>query len=159
MVQNMLNDNEKYIHQCYILATQAVEKGNHPFGALLVHENKILLTAENTVFTDNDKTRHAEMNLVSRANKEIASEILEKSTLYTSTEPCIMCCGAIYWSGISKIVFGCSAEILDEIAGKTIAINSAYVFTKTVNPVAIEGHILEAEGEKIHKNYWGGDTI
>ena len=150
----MLNDTEKYIRECYSLARQSVDKGNHPFGALLVHDNKVILTAENTIFTDNDKTRHAEANLVSLANKEIDPKILEKSTLYTSTEPCIMCCGAIYWSGISKIVFGCSAHTLDKIAGKTIDIDSKFVFSHTANPVEVEGPILEAEGEEIHQSYW-----
>ncbi|WP_019028911.1 nucleoside deaminase [Colwellia piezophila] len=154
MAQIMSNDNEKYIRECYTLARRSVKKGNHPFGALLVHDNKVILTAENTVLTDNDKTRHAETNLVSRANKEIDPKILEKCTLYTSTEPCIMCCGAIYWSGISKVVFGCSAQILDKIAGKTIDIDSKYVFSHTVIPVEIEGHILEAEGKEIHESYW-----
>jgi tRNA(Arg) A34 adenosine deaminase TadA len=150
----MLNENEKYISECYTLAKQAVANGNHPFGALLVHNNEVILTAENTVISDNDKTRHAETNLVSRANRQFPAEVLEQSTLYTSTEPCIMCCGAIYWSGISKIVFGCSAQALDDIAGKTIEINSHYVFTKTVNPVEVEGHFLEAEGKEIHQAYW-----
>lgn len=147
-------ENEHYIRQCYDLARRSIAKGNHPFGALLVFENKVILTAENTVFTDNDKTRHAETNLVSRASKLIAPEIIEKCTLYTSTEPCIMCCGAIYWSGISKIVFGCSAQVLDKIAGETININSAFVFNNTVKLIDVEGPVLEAEGQAIHEGYW-----
>ncbi len=145
---------EKYIRECYTLAKKSVENGNHPFGALLVYDNQTILTAENTIFTGNDKTRHAEMNLVSQAQRKFDSKILSECILFTSTEPCIMCCGAIYWADITKIIYGCSARALEKVAGKTIDINSKFVFSRTVNSIDVEGPVLEAEGEIIHESYW-----
>ena len=76
------------------LAASAREHGNHPFGALLADENgNILLTAENTVNTASDATGHAETNLVRLASQKFPPEVLAKTTLYTSTEPCPMCSG------------------------------------------------------------------
>ena len=94
-------DDEIFISKTYQLAKNTQAKGNHPFGALLAVDGKIILTAEHTVITDSDATRHAELNLVSKATQALDSETLERSTLYTSTEPCAMCAGAIFWAGIS----------------------------------------------------------
>ena len=83
------------------IARQSREHGNHPFGALLVDENgAVLLQAENTVITERDCTWHAETNLMRTASKQFEAERLAKCTLYTSTEPCAMCCGAIYWGHV-----------------------------------------------------------
>jgi len=95
-----MTEHETYIRQSYQLAKNARDNGNHPFGALLTLGGEVVLTAENTVNTDKDITRHAELNLVSKASQELDTADLIQSVLYTSTEPCAMCAGAIFWSGI-----------------------------------------------------------
>jgi len=77
-------DHEQFIRQAFDLAISAGKKGNHPFGAVLVHQGKAILTAENTVNTDNDFSHHAEANLLARANREFSREVLRQSTIYTS---------------------------------------------------------------------------
>src|SRR5689334_13378340 len=109
----------KFMEICIELSRKSVRNGNHPFGAILVRENKIILESENYVVTKSDCTLHAELNLVSRACQIFDKDILEESALYTSTEPCAMCSGAIYWSGISKVIYGCSGARLGKIAGET----------------------------------------
>ena len=80
------------------VAQRAREHGNHPFGALLVDENnQVLLQAENSVVTGKDCTGHAETNLMRLATQHYSPEKLSTCTLYTSTEPCTMCAGAIHW--------------------------------------------------------------
>ena len=108
----MTQDHEVYIRRTIALAAAAREKGNHPFGALLVRNGEIVLEAENTVSTETDVTAHAELNLVRKGWAELDQDTLSECTLYTSTEPCAMCCGAIYWAGIPRVVFGCAAETL-----------------------------------------------
>lgn len=78
------------------IARQAREHGNHPFGALLVDkENNVLLQAENTVVTGRDCAGHTEANLVGMPLSAFHPK-LKSCTLYTSTEPCAMCAGAIH---------------------------------------------------------------
>ena len=72
--------------------------------------------------------------------------------LYTSTEPCAMCAGAIYWGGIQKIVFGCSVERYITIAGKSLDILCLDVLAST--NIDIIGPILEEEAVKVHNDYW-----
>jgi len=146
--------HEDYIKKTYALARSAEKKGNHPFGALLVIDDKIALTAENTVFSDHDVTRHAELNLISKASQKLSSELLGQSILYTSTEPCAMCSGAIFWAGISKIVYGCSAGKLGEIAGGAFVVPCRDILIYGQRKIKIIGPVLEQQGAAIHRNFW-----
>jgi tRNA(Arg) A34 adenosine deaminase TadA len=108
------NTHESFIRQAIELSSSAVDHGNHPFGACLVSKDgQVLLTAENTTrVPNNDTTRHAELNLISMATQKFSRDILEQCTLYTSCEPCLMCTGALRWSGIRQLVYALSNESL-----------------------------------------------
>lgn len=148
--------HEPFIRHSVSLARQAREKGNNPFGACLVKDGEIILNAENTICSDRDPTKHAESNLVSLAAQKLDPETIGESTLYTSTEPCAMCAGAIYWSGVRRIVFGCSNHTLESIAGKGLSISSRAVLAETAKPIEIIGPILEEEAASVHQDYWSG---
>jgi tRNA(Arg) A34 adenosine deaminase TadA len=91
--------------------------GNHPFGAVLADaESTVVLSAQNTVVTESDVTGHAESNLVRLASRSLGRD-LRGHALYTSTEPCAMCAGAIYWAGISKVVFALAESELRALTG------------------------------------------
>ena len=147
-------NHEPFIRQCYDLARQAVANGDHPFGTLLVREGEVLLTAVNTIHSHRDVTRHAELNLVSQAGHLLGYAALAESILYTSTEPCAMCAGAIFWAGIPTIVYGCSAGSLGQIAGGSFVVPSRQLLGKAARPTHIVGPVLEAEGIAIHQAYW-----
>ena len=146
--------HEAYLKKTYQLAESAQEKGNHPFGAIFVVENRIVAVCENTVLTDNDVTRHAELNLVSKITRELDAEMLNQGILYTSTEPCAMCTGAIYWAGISKIVYGCSAEALGEIAGGAFVVPCRSLLVYGTRKIGVVGPLLEDQGAAIHRKFW-----
>ncbi|MBE2222678.1 MAG: nucleoside deaminase, partial [Anaerolineae bacterium] len=146
--------HEPFILQCYDLARQAIANGDHPFGALLVCAGEVVLTAVNTVHSNRDVTQHAELNLVSQAGRLLGYAALAESTLYTSTEPCAMCTGAIFWAGIPTIVYGCSATSLGQIAGGMFVVPSRQLLAKATRPTHIIGPVLEAEGIAIHQTYW-----
>lgn len=150
----MDQDHIPHIRRAISLANQAVYNGNHPFGSLLVLDGVEILSAENSVIVENDVTRHAELNLVSRACKQFGPEVRKRCTLYTSTEPCAMCSGAIYWAGIEHVVYACSTGKLAEIAGDPFAIPCREVFQRGGLPVKVDGPILEEEASVIHTTYW-----
>ena len=87
----LIDVDERFAKQAIELARQARSAGNHPFGALLVLDGKVVLTARNTVGTDADPTAHAETNLVAQAIRRLRPEEIRRSVLYTSCEPCAMC--------------------------------------------------------------------
>ena len=152
-----MND-EKLLHRAIEIAQNAREHGNHPFGALLADaKGNILLEAENTVVTKRDITAHAELNLIRLASKEFTPEILKDCTLYTSTEPCPMCAGAIFWSNVSRVVYALSEEGLYEITGETpyeLALPCREMFARGTHPVDVIGPLLEEEARKVHINFW-----
>ncbi len=150
----VMDRDETLISDCYDLANKSVQKGNHPFGALLLVHDKVLLVAENTVVTEQDVTRHAELNLVRTAVRTLGSQDLSAATLYTSTEPCAMCAGAIYWAGIRSIVYGCSAQKLGEIAGAAFVVPSRELFNYGAEHTQIKGPVLEAPGAQMHRKFW-----
>jgi len=149
--------HEKFIRQAIGIAASARKNGNHPFGALLVDETgRVVLTAENTVITRHDPTRHAELNLVQLASESFSSEAFSRMTLYTSTEPCVMCCGAIHWAGIPSVVYGCSAKKLGSIVeSDDFLFPCRETFRRTKQPkVLIVGPVLEDEAVVVHSGYW-----
>ncbi len=151
--------DQDWLRHSFTLAYKAREIGNHPFGAVLVGpQNELLLEAENTVLTDNDITAHAEMNLVRLASAEYDAHSLSLCTLYASTEPCPMCAGAIFWSGIGRVVYGVSEAGLYHLVGvdssEVLQLSCQEVLAHGARPVEVIGPMMEKEGLKVHQGYW-----
>ena len=91
-------------------AIKAFDKEEVPVGAIIVIDNKIIARSHNLTELLNDVTAHAEMQAITSAANFIGGKYLKGCTLYVTLEPCQMCAGALYWSQISKIVFGASDE-------------------------------------------------
>ena len=91
-------------------AEAAYEKGEIPIGAVIVINNQIIARAHNLTETLNDVTAHAEMQAITAAANFLGGKYLIDCTLYVTIEPCQMCAGALYWSQITKIVYGATDE-------------------------------------------------
>jgi len=133
--------------------------GNHPFGAILVDDKgEILLKAENTVVTEKDVTGHAETNLMRKASKKYDREFLARCTVYTSTSPCAMCTGAMFWGNVRRIVFGLSTERLYAMSSEqnndALFISCADVIASGRKAIEIVGPMLEDEAEAVHAGFW-----
>jgi tRNA(Arg) A34 adenosine deaminase TadA len=102
-----------------------------------------------------EQLRHAEMVLLATTLTSLAPEARSHAVLYSSTEPCIMCAGAIYWSGISNVVYGCSAAGLARAAGGDFLVPCRDVFARGERRLAVTGPVLEAEGLAKHLADWG----
>ncbi len=149
-----------YLRLAIDVAARARARGNHPFGAVLVDgSGQARLEAENTVVTDRDATGHAETNLVRLATARFTAGELAGITLYTSTEPCAMCAGAIHWSGIGRVVFALSETDLYDLIGPSpehLLLPCREVFAHSGRPVEVEGPAseLEAEARAVHDGFW-----
>lgn len=151
--------HDQFVQRSIQIAQRARQKGNHPFGALLVDEKgEILLEAENTVVTDRDCTGHAETNLMRLASARFDSNYLAGCTLYTSTEPCPMCAGAIFWGNVRRVVFGLSMQGLYELIGgdneESLPLRCEEVFARGKKPIEVIGPVLEDEARVVHENFW-----
>jgi tRNA(Arg) A34 adenosine deaminase TadA len=150
----MTQPHETYMREAIALSQAAMDKGNEPFGAILVKDGEVLLRIENSVSTGHDLTNHAEMNLVKEALKHYAPDFLNDCILYTSTEPCAMCAGATYWSGIGTVIYACSEERLGEIAGIGLDVPCRRIFESGARKVEVVGPLLEEEAAAVHLAYW-----
>ena len=91
-------------------AEMAFEKGEIPVGAIIVVANKVIARTHNLTELLNDVTAHAEMQAITSAANYLGGKYLKDCTLYVTLEPCQMCAGALYWSQITKIVYGATDE-------------------------------------------------
>lgn len=87
-------------------AQKAIEADEVPIGAVIVMQNKIIARGYNQVETLNDSTAHAEIIALTSAFNYLGAKYLPEATIYITIEPCTMCCGALYWSKIRRLVYG-----------------------------------------------------
>lgn len=140
------------------IARRAREHGNHPFGALLADEQgRVLLEAENTVNTERDCTGHAELNLMRLASRQYTFDELTRCTLYTSTEPCPMCAGAIFWGGVGRVVYALSEGGLYAMTGDSphkLPLACREVLAQGGRPIDVSGPAIEDEARQVHEGFW-----
>lgn len=99
-------DDEHYMKQALQEAQKALDADEVPIGAVIVMQNKIIARGYNQVETLNDSTAHAEIIALTSAFNYLGSKYLPGATIYVTIEPCTMCCGALFWSKIGRLVYG-----------------------------------------------------
>ncbi|MGB1307318.1 MAG: nucleoside deaminase [Oceanihabitans sp.] len=125
-------------------AEEAYKKGEIPVGVVVVVDDKIIARAHNLTELLNDVTAHAEMQAITAAANFLGGKYLQKCTMYVTLEPCQMCAGALYWSQISKIVFG--ATDAQRGCGK--------MGTKLHPKTEIKGGVLAEEAAALMKRFF-----
>ncbi|MFW0794058.1 nucleoside deaminase [Gordonia sp. CPCC 205515] len=153
-------DDERYLRESIDLAAAARARGDHPFGSLLVDaDGNSVLTALNTVNTESDPTGHAETNLVREAGRLFSDAERRDLILYTSTEPCAMCAGAIYWAGVPTVVFALGEADLRTLTGAdpqnpTLALPCREVFARGAHPTTVRGPFDIPAAHEVHVGFW-----
>src|SRR5687767_9106534 len=146
--------DEDFVREAIALAGQARERGDHPFGALLVLDGEVVLSAMNSVATDKDPTAHAETNLVAEAVKRLSADQIARAVLYTSCEPCAMCVGKMYWAGIRSVVYALPASELATLAGGSFLVPCRDLFARATDRVSVIGPLLVDEARAVHEGFW-----
>ena len=159
--EQTLNDVDgRYLRQAIALADKARERGNRPFGALIVAANgRVLAEASNANGESGDCTAHAELSAIRLASPLHCRDALATATLYSSAEPCVMCAGAIFWSAIGRVVYGIDAERLRVFRGerldqKDAELSCRDVFERSSHPIECIGPSLIAEASQSHQGGW-----
>jgi len=102
--------DETFMREAIRLATESVQNGGGPFGAVVVRDGRIIGRGANRVTRDNDPTAHAEVQAIRDACRTLGDFRLTGCDLYTSCLPCPMCMGAIYWARIARVFYAATAE-------------------------------------------------
>lgn len=113
--------DQKWLQRAVDLARNNVAQGGRPFGAVLVLNGELLVEAVNEIHLSEDPTAHAEMLAIRAASRQLGVR-LDDCVIYASGQPCPMCLGAMYLSGISRVVFAASNEVAEPFGLSTAAI-------------------------------------
>ncbi|GLH21179.1 nucleoside deaminase [Pseudomonas atacamensis] len=149
------------LRQTIALSQASKQRGRHPFAALVAdRDGKVIAEAgNNSMPPEGDPTQHAELVAVAAAAKRLSPTELEACTLYTSAEPCCMCAGAVYWTGVGRVVYALSEHALLGLTGDhpenpTFSLPCREVFARGQRTVSVFGPMLEAEAAEPHKGFW-----
>jgi tRNA(Arg) A34 adenosine deaminase TadA len=150
--------DEALLRRVLALTRRSREQGNHPFAALVVAATGAIL-AEALNAHRTSPLEHAEMNALRIALTKGGVTDLARATLYSSAEPCAMCAGGIYWSGIGRVVYGLSERRLLEITGAnpanpTLSLPCREVFARGQRAIEVIGPLLEDEAAEVHRGFW-----
>ena len=108
-----LDDEPARVRLAIRLSHENVERGGGPFGALVMAGAQVIAAGVNLVLSSGLSIAHAEIVALMRAQQALGLDAGAHGplTLYTSTEPCCQCFGAVVWSGITRLV--CAASTRD----------------------------------------------
>ena len=143
-------DHESHMQRALELAREAADRGDRPFGSLLVRDESVVMTNSNRVITENDIRRHPELHLAYRACRELTPEQRAETVMYTSTEPCPMCAGGMTSAGFGRVVYSVGSDELAEFTGVEPSVPSAEILEGVSEVV---GSVLNEEGLKVHRNF------
>ena len=149
---------EKHILAANDVARAVMEKGHHPFGAVLVDaDNETVLMSQGNI----DTVNHAESTLAIAAAEKFSPEYLWHCTLYSTVEPCVMCAGAMYWANIGRLAYGMSERQLLDLTGAheenpTMDIPCRYVFEHSQKAIKVWGPVASVTEQiaAIHREFW-----
>lgn len=150
---NNHNEDAHFLRLAIKLAAEARDAGADPFGAVLVRDGVVLARGRDRSVEASDPTYHAELSVISAYCREKQVFSLEGCTLYCSTEPCPMCAGAIHWARISRVVFGLSQAMLNEISGGRLKPGSEPIINMGSARTEVIGPLLAEEGRAVFENY------
>jgi tRNA(adenine34) deaminase len=146
MKDHIIFSEEYFMKEALKEAQKAYEIDEVPIGAIIVCNNTIVARAYNQTELLTDFTAHAEMLALTSASNYLGNKYLDQCTLYVTLEPCLMCAGAMFWTRLKSVVYGCT----DEKRGY-LSIAPGALHPKTI----IKGGVLAGESEQLIKKFFG----
>ena len=132
------------------------DTGYGPFIAAIYDESgKLISKSANSVVNDNCSTNHAEINAIKKTEEKLGTYDLSKYNLsiYVTSEPCMMCLGAILWSGIKAVYFGVKSEDVEKITGYDEGFKPNWFEEFGKRGIEVYGNIEPEIGEKVLQKY------
>lgn len=151
--RELYNEDEYFMRLAIDLAYQSRQNGEDPFGAVLIYDGTLMHQSEDKSIYLSDPTAHAEVSVIREYCQMSKKFSLEGFTLYSSTEPCVMCSGAIHWARISKVVFSVSQEMLWQFSGGRSKLRCNEILNMGRSKVEVVGPFLSEEGLSVYDGY------
>lgn len=145
--------DETFLRIAIDLAQQGRNAGEHPFGAVLVYEDRVVHKGYDRSIEMCDPTAHVELQVIREYCTSAQKMSLDGYTLYCSTEPCVMCAGAIHWSHISRVVFSVSQAMLQQLSKGKSKPHAASLINTGNKVIEVVGPLLSEEGLAVFNDY------
>ncbi len=161
MTTQATEQDQQFLTQVLALAQRSRDEGHHPFAAMVVAaDGSVISEAMNA--SSSDRTAHAEMNALRMASQRHSPAELATATLYSNAEPCAMCAGGTYWSGVGRVVYAMSEHSLLALTGSdpenpTLSLPCREVFARGQRPTEVIGPMREDEARAAHAGFWRHD--
>jgi tRNA(Arg) A34 adenosine deaminase TadA len=158
-----LSDGDaRLVRAAFEVALRAREEGNLPFGCVIADGagNVVIEQGNKALLPVRDPTAHAETIGAGLAARRFRPDEMAHLTLYSNAEPCAMCAGAIYWSGIGRVVYGLTERDLLGLTGNhpdnpTMDLPCREVLATGQRGVDVVGPELVDEALRAFEGYWG----
>lgn len=149
----MINQTDlEHLRRCVELAETALEKGDEPFGSVLVSAAGEVLFEDHNHVAGGDHTQHPEFAIARWAATNMPLEERGKATVYTSGEHCPMCAAAHGWVGLGRIVYASSSEQLagwlSELGAAPSRVRNLSI-QEVIRDTAVDGPVPEL-AEQVH---------
>lgn len=160
-----IKDQEEQMKFVLKLAVKNVkEKTGGPFGAAVFEESsgELISVGVNLVVESNCSTAHAEIVAITLAQEKLKNYRLDEKSyvLVSSAQPCVMCAGALLWSGIKKMIYGSNKNDVEEIVGFDEGpIHPDWVNEMKKRNIEIIGEVMRGEANKALKEYKENEGI
>jgi tRNA(Arg) A34 adenosine deaminase TadA len=148
-------DHEAAMERAIELAEEAGDRGDGPYGSVLVRDGDVVMLETNRTKTEDDLALHPELTLARRARSEWSFRTAADTVMYTSTEPCPMCAAGMAYAGLGGVVYSVSGEKAAAVTGGTGGIPCDEVFDRLGADVAVLGGVMEEAGLAVHHEYSG----
>jgi tRNA(Arg) A34 adenosine deaminase TadA len=147
-----MSDN-KFMQLAIDKAREGIDKGQSPFGACIVKNEKVIACEHNIVLESTDATAHAEIHAIRNACISLNNIDLSGCTIYSTCEPCPMCFSAIHWARIDKIIYGAGIADAKELGFNELTVSNTELKTEGGSKVEIAGDFMREECVKMME-YW-----
>ena len=145
-----MNKDFIFMQRALDQAKEAYRKGEVPVGAVITLGDEIIAESHNSPISSNDPSCHAEVNVIRKAARSLGNYRLEKTSLYVTLEPCMMCCGAIIHARIENLIFSVSDPKSGAVISNGSLLNSDFINHK----VNFNHGPLRDESSKLLKNFF-----
>lgn len=133
-----MSNAQQYLREAIRLAQANMDAGGRPFGAVIVRDGKVLMTAVNEIHKTNDPTSHAELNAIRAASSKLGSPSLAGCAVYASGHPCPMCMAAMRLAGVTEVAYAYSND-----DGEPFGLSTAAIYADLAKPFAEQSMKIE----------------
>jgi guanine deaminase len=146
----MPGDHERFMELALAEAGRGMRRGDGgPFGACIVHRGKVVARGHNRVLLTGNPTQHAEVVAICRASRKLATHVLDECTIYSTTEPCVMCFAAIHWARIKTIHFGTTIADVKRLGFNELTVSNIVLKRLARSRVALHPGLLRDDCRKL----------